>query len=183
MGRRNVTIAGVTAAVALVAGLVAPGAAAGAASTPPGPIAPGQTYFAVVNGVAVNAKVVVACSAAVRPGQKGHPVSGQTIGVRSPSPSTVPTGFTGSLGRSIVAQLVSPTPTVAAAASVVFDSYGTKALPTTWLVPCSGSGTITFNARPTSATARNEKMTVTFVAPCPGTVCAKGVGGRERSVV
>jgi hypothetical protein len=39
------------------------------------------------------------------------------------------------------------------------------------LLPCMGSGTIVFVPRPTSATARSESMTVTFVSPCAG-ICA-----------
>lgn len=98
----------------------------------------------------------------------GNPVSGQTIGVRSPSPSTTPTGSTGARGTTIVVQFV---PSSAAVTAVTFTRYGSKPLPTTLLLPCIGSGTIVFSPRPTGAGARSETMAVTYVTPCAG-VCA-----------
>jgi hypothetical protein len=143
-----------------------PGAGAQATSAA---VAPHQTFFGVVNGSATAPKIVVACPAAVRPHELGHPMSGQTIGVRSPAPSTTPTGSTGARGTSIVAQFATPSAT--AASSVVFTRYGSKPLPTTLLLPCLGSGTVVFSPAPTSASARSETMTVSYVTPCPG-VCA-----------
>jgi hypothetical protein len=155
---------------ALVA-LQATGGTAGARSSS-GAVQPQQTFFGLVNGSSIDAKVEVACSEAVRPGETGPPVSGQTIAVRSPSPSTVPSGSTGSLGRKIVARFV--TTSAAASSTVTFTHYGSEPLPTTLALPCLGSGTIVFSPKPTSATGRSETMTVMFVTPCPG-VCADKV--------
>jgi hypothetical protein len=159
---------GAAIALAAVVALPATTAVAGSISAG-GAVRPQQTFVGLVNGASSGAKVVVDCSEAVRPGETGPPASGQTIAVRSPSPSTVPTGDTGTLGRKIVARI--PTTSSAAASSVVFTHYGATALPTTWRLPCIGSGTIVFSPSPTSSTARSETMTVTFITPCPG-VCA-----------
>lgn len=145
---------------------IGPSAGAKSASTV---IGPRQTFFGLVNGSATAPKITVACPAAVRPHELGHPVSGQTIAVRSPAPSTIPTGSTGTRATSIVAQF--STPSATAASSVVFTRYGSKPIPTTLLLPCVGSGTLVFSPVPTSATARSETMTVSYVGPCVG-VCA-----------
>ncbi len=169
MPRRTVTVlisAGVV--VAAIAAMVVPGGIAGAKSSG-GAVRPQQTFFGVVNGSAVDAKIEVACPEAVRPGEVGPPVSGQTLGVQSPSPSAIPNGDTGSSGRTIVAQFT--TSSAAALPDVTFTRYGSKPLPTTLELPCLGSGTIVFSPRPTSSTARSETMTVTYVTPCPG-ICA-----------
>jgi hypothetical protein len=134
-----------------------------------GVIRPDQTFFGLVNGSASGANIKVACSQAVRPGEMGHPVSGQSIAVRSPSPSTVSSGDTGGRGRTIIAGFV--TTSSSAPSSVTFTHYGSQPLPTTLLLPCLGSGTIVFSARPTSSTARSETMAVTYIDPCPG-ICA-----------
>jgi hypothetical protein len=154
--------------LAAVVGSVAPGGVAGATSGS-GAVRPHQTFVGLVNGSQTGAKVKVACSEAVRPGERGNPVSGQTIAVRSPAPSSASSGATGSSGRRIVAQF--STSSTAAAPDVVFTSYGSQPIPTTLLLPCMGSGTVVFAPRPTSATARSVTLTVTFVSPCPG-VCA-----------
>jgi len=158
------------AAVVLAVVIALPVATAVAGTTTAGaPIRPQQSFYGLVNSSPTGAKIVVDCSPAVRPGETGPPASGQTIAVRSPSPSTVPPGATGTLGRKIVARV--PATGSAAASRVVFTHYGVAALPTTWKLPCLGSGTIVFSPSPTSPTARSETMTVTFVTPCPG-VCA-----------
>jgi hypothetical protein len=154
----------------LLGALVVPaalGSPAGAKSSAAA-IGPHQTFFGLVNGSATAPKITVACPAAVRPHEMGHPVSGQTIAVRSPAPSTS-TGSTGTRATSIVAQFATPSATPAS--SVVFTRYGSKPIPTTLLLPCVGSGTLVFSPVPTSATAHSETVTVTYVSPCVG-VCA-----------
>jgi len=150
----------------VVPAALAAGAGAQSTSTV---IGPHQTFFGLVNGSPTAPKIKVACPEAVRPHEMGHPVSGQTIAVRSPAPSTIPTGSTGTRATTIVAQFATPSAT--AASSVVFTRYGSKAIPTTLLLPCVGSGTLVFSPVPTSASAHSETMTVTYVTPCPG-VCA-----------
>jgi hypothetical protein len=177
-GRRTLVVGfGTALLVGAVLGPLAPGALAAARPVPvpaPPTIKPNQTFAGVVNGDPNAATVEVACTAALRPGERGHPVSGQTIGVRSPASSATGSGTTGSKGRTIMARFLSSTPTVstsAAAATVTFTHYGTEPLPTTLLLPCLGSGSLVFSAQPSSTTARNETMAVTYTTPCQG-ICA-----------
>ena len=169
---------GRTSRVLIVAGVMAgsmiPVAASGARAG--GTIRPDQTFFGLVNGDATAATVAVACPEAVRPGETGPPVSGQTIAVRSPSPSVTPGGATGARGTTIVAQFL--TTSTAATSSITFDHYGSKVLPSTLMLPCLGSGSIVFTPRPTSTTAHSESMTVTYVTPCPGVCAGPAVRGR-----
>jgi hypothetical protein len=168
MQRRMVTLpVAVVVLIGATLGSLAPGAVAGAKAK--AAVGSDQTFFGLVNGSRTDAKIAVACSEAEQPGEMGNPVSGQTIAVRSPAPSTAPSGATGSRGQKIIAQF--PTPSATAAPSVIFSRYGSQPIPTTLLLPCMGPGTIVFVPRPTSATARSESMTVTFVSPCAG-ICA-----------
>ena len=46
----------------------------------------------------------------------------------------------------------------------MFKAYfAPAAIPTTWLLPCGGTGTMTFAPEPTSPTARSYSLTVTFL--------------------
>jgi hypothetical protein len=127
-------------------------------------IAPHQTFIGLVNGEQVSASVDVECPGPVRVGQQGHPAAGQTIGVATPAPPIAGTGDTGSRGRSITAQFI--TSSAASSPVVRFSEYGTKAIPTTGMLPCAGSGAVVFSASPTSHTARSGKVSVTYVATC-----------------
>jgi hypothetical protein len=169
MSRKTATVL-LVAGVLVLIGPLAPAAPAGA-HTQSGSIQPDQTFFGVVNGDRTSASIKVACPQGLQPGEMGPPVSGQTIGIRSPASSATPSGTTGSHPRTIVARFVSSG--AAATSTVTFTRYGTEALPTTLLLPCLGSGTLVFSPRPASSTAHNETMTVTYLTPCPGT-CADG---------
>jgi hypothetical protein len=142
-------------------------------------IGPNQSFVGLVNGHASKATIDVVCPGPARLGQTGHPAGGQTIGVQFPPPSTVPvvpTGYTGTRGRSIVASFISPVAAQASPASstVVFSQYGTVSLPTTLLVPCIGSGSVLFTPKPTSKTARSATVSVSYVnlavAPTPANI-------------
>jgi len=110
------------------------------------------------------AKVDVVCPGPLRVGQTGHPASGQTLGVESPPPATASTGYTGSRGRSIVASFV--TSSAAGTATVTFTQYGTQPIPTTFLLPCYGSGVVVFAPQPTSHSARSARVAVTYSPTC-----------------
>src|SRR5580704_3289577 len=99
------------------------GAVAGAQAAS-GKIAPHQTFIGAVNGEQVNASVDVLCPGPLRVGQTGHPAGGQTIAVSSPAPPIAGTGDTGSRGRSIIAQFITPSTAVGVPA-VTFSDYGT----------------------------------------------------------
>jgi hypothetical protein len=76
-------------------------------------------------------------------------------------PTPVVAGYTGSaahqvnVGFGISSGAVTP---------VVLTSWAVPAkIPTTLLLPCYGTGTVTFAPYPTSPTARSATVTVTFV--------------------
>jgi hypothetical protein len=127
-------------------------------------IAPHQTFIGLVNGEQINGSVDVVCPGPARLGQMGHPAGGQTVGVSSPAPPIAWTGDTGSRGRSITAQFI--TPSAAATPAVTFARYGTQPIPTSGLLPCSGSGALVFSPLPTSHTAHSARVSVTYVATC-----------------
>jgi len=133
-------------------------AATPATAVPSFPVLPNQYFDGVVNGKTAAAIVRTIC-----PGPsttQGHPVSGQTLSVTLlASGSTTSTGFTGSLGNSIAAVPV----TNVANDPVVFTEYfHSSALPTSWTVPCSGTGTIAFTPLPGSPTARTDFVSVRY---------------------
>lgn len=128
----------------------------------PAPIGPNQAFFGEVNDQATNATIRMACFGPVHPGQTGHPMEGQTVKalpVANPTPQVV--GFTGSAAHQLnVSFAISST----AASPVVLRSWAvSEKIPTTLLLPCYGTGTVTFNPYPTSPTARAGTVQVTFV--------------------
>jgi hypothetical protein len=119
-------------------------------------IGPNQQFAGVVNGSAANATVYVVCPGPAS-GQMGHPVAGQGVQVVENTGS----GFTGSAADRIAANL---TPTGTTSATLVFTQYGVpQDIPTTLFLPCSGNGTAVFTPLPTSETARNATVKLTFV--------------------
>lgn len=123
------------------------------------PIGPNQFFNGKVNGKHTNAVVYVVCPGPSFSGQTGHPESGQNVSVTQTTPAT-PGGFTGSLANSIVASFVSST----TAAGIVLKDYDTPgAIPTSLVLPCAGTGNVTFNPEPTSPTAKSDVVTVTFI--------------------
>jgi hypothetical protein len=147
-------------ASALLGGIFAMG---GTATAKPATtsIGPNQHFVGLVNGKATKATVVVACPGPISIGKTGHPVGG-TIAVEPPSTVAGTTGYTGSRGHSVVATFVVPVP-VTTTSTVTFTRYGSQAIPSTLLLPCSGSGTVVFAPAPTSKTAKNAKVSVSFV--------------------
>jgi hypothetical protein len=147
------------ATVALGAALVP---AATAAAQDPVPITPNTSFVGLANGKTADAVITVVCPGPITPSSVGHPVSGQTAEVHSVlPPSTTPLGYTGGFGDEIVAGFTSAS---SAQQALVFTSYFAPAkIPTTWLLPCGGTGTMTFTPEPTSPTARSYSLTVTFL--------------------
>ena len=108
---------------------VASVSSAGAASPGGGRIGPKQEFGALVNGKTGRKSPVVirmGCPGAVKAGQTGHPVRGQTV----PEDIVGTFGNTGAHGRTIWAFFGAP--------------------PTTEVLPCSGSGHVTFVPLPMS---------------------------------
>ena len=150
------------AALALVAALVAAASVTATSSAffpvPQGPVIPNVMFGALVNGASSNAVVRMGCFGAVRPGQTGHPMSGQTVEVFRPEALLV-SGFTGTAADHIVARF-SEDPAV----PVVLHRFARRvAIPTTLVLPCSGAGSVVFSPEPTSAMARNASVSVEFV--------------------
>jgi hypothetical protein len=113
----------------------------------PAPIGPNQAFFGEVNDQDTNATIRMACFGPVHPGQTGHPMEGQTVKalpVANPTPQVV--GFTGSAAHQLnVSFAISST----AASPVVLRSWAvSEKIPTTLLLPCYGTGTVTLQPVP-----------------------------------
>lgn len=149
------------ATVALGAALVPVAAATSASAQDPLPISPNTYFEGLVNGKTADAVVTVVCPGPITPTSVGHPVSGQTAEVRNGLTPVATSGYTGSAGDEIIAGFTSP---AASTQAIVFKAFfAPAAIPTTWSVPCGGSGTMTFVPEPTSPTARSYTVKVTFL--------------------
>jgi hypothetical protein len=133
------------------------------------PIGPKQYFHGLVNGsegASTPVTVLVACPGPIVPGRTGHVVGGQDAGVQQFFPPTAVAqfGYTGSAGMSIrLTFRPSSSPVVGSNPPLVFTSYGTKSLPTSWQVPCGGSGEAMFSPAPGSSDAMSALVPVQFV--------------------
>lgn len=124
------------------------------------PIGPNQYFSGLVNGTRDNAVVYVICPGPAFPGQTGHPEAGQSVSVTQLAATSTFGGFTGSLANSIVVAF----PNQSSVAGITLKSYDTPAgIPTTLVLPCSGTGKVSYSPEPTSPTARSDVITVTFI--------------------
>lgn len=130
------------------------GAAGATAAIPPqAKVGPNQYFGGLVNGgngITAPATIRMACFGPIRPGQRGHPMAGQTVEVFRPEVIVLNhSGFTGKRATSIVAFFgpppPAPAPATPAASTVTFKRYGVnKPIPTSLLLPCGGTGTVHF---------------------------------------
>jgi len=132
-----------------------------------GYIAPKQYFTATVNGRTGHPNPVVirmACFGPIRPGQTGHPMSGQTVAVARVYPSSS-AGYTGNRGTSIGAFFGAPPPGTPSSSTgyVRFTFYGSKPIPTSLELPCAGSGRVSFVPLPVDPTSRDVTVPVSFV--------------------
>jgi len=118
-----------------------------------------QLFYGSVDHHHPTATISMACFGPVRPLQTGHPFAGQTISV-APSVDSVPDGFTGSKADRI--EVVFATPASTINPRLVFFHFGTRPLPTSLTLPCSGSGVVSFVPLPSSPTARADSVRVSF---------------------
>jgi hypothetical protein len=146
----------VASAMSLLVGVVGSGVASAAKG-----IGPDQHFVGLVNKHSTNAIIVMVC-ATPDPSETGHPLSGQTIAVkpRTTAPST--SGDTGTRGRSITATIVWAAAVSTANPPLTFTQYGSQTIPTSLVLPCSGSGSVVFSPEPTSKTASSARVAVSF---------------------
>lgn len=155
MGRRRSTflvIAGVTILIGVLG--------SGVAGARPTAIGAKQHFVGLVNGHAANATILMACPFPLHSGETSHPLSGQTLSVQQPSATSRSVGYTGSRGQSVDATFVLSS--TADTSTVTFTKYGSQPIPDTFLLPCSGSGTVVFSAKPTSKAAQSATVTVNY---------------------
>jgi len=146
---------------------------AGAAIPPQGKVGPRQYFEGLVNGqagIGTPVAIKMACFGPVRPGEKGHPIAGQTVEVMRPLVIVVGhSGYTGKSATSIVAFFGPPPPTPSpvppGASTVTFQKYGVKKpIPTSLLLPCYGTGTVSFVPIPQSPpSSRDATVPVSYV--------------------
>lgn len=134
------------------ASLALAGLASSPASASSPRIGPSQFYTATINGSTGQSAPVsigVICPGPIASGETGHPLPDQMIAVAPSASVAGGTGKTGAHANSIAAFFGAPPPAPAANAShVVFKHYQTKPLPHSLLLPCGGSGTVTFLSFP-----------------------------------
>jgi hypothetical protein len=128
----------------------------------PAPIGPNQYFVGLVNDQTGIATIAMACFGPVHPGQTGHPMVDQTVKVlpvTAPSPARA--GYTGSAAHAVGVGFGVSTST---ASPIVLNMWAVAAkIPTTLVLPCYGTATVTFVPAPTSTTARPATVQVTFV--------------------
>jgi hypothetical protein len=153
-------------ATSILSGLAAvalTGSTALAAASPaqdPVQIGPGQYFTATINGVSTDPMIQVACPGPVTPGETGHPVSGQYLEVQLASGSTTTgVGYTGSAAKGIDVLFNATSST---SAIVLTAYYAPVAIPTALNLPCYGTGSVVFAPAPSSSTAKNLTLTVTY---------------------
>ena len=156
---RAVLLAAIAAALAVTTPVLA---AAGSHSK----VAPREFFAATVNGSTGEehpVKVAVVCAG---PSTTGHPLAGQTVGVKLvpvPSSGTTSLGYTGYNGTSIGAFFGAPPPAAGTGSGPVnFPVYRTKPIPTSLVLPCSGPGHVTFVPLPNLPPAQSLSIPVEF---------------------
>jgi len=87
---------------------------------------------------------------------------GGKIAVEPPSTVAGTSGYTGSHGVSVVATFVVPVDTSATSSALTFTQYGSRSIPTSLVLPCSGSGAVVFSPEPQSKTAQDVAVSVTY---------------------
>jgi hypothetical protein len=133
------------------------------------PVSPHVTFGGTVNGMPASATVRMACFGPTHPGQTGHPLNDQTLGVFVPEVLQSPAfGHTGSRGHAIVARFLSIEGVSRTAA--VFRRFtltrpvltATAPLPTALVLPCDGTGAVVFRPVPAGGDAKAAVVFVTF---------------------
>jgi hypothetical protein len=169
------SVIGRFAAVGATLAMLVTGATTVAAASPAAAstkIGPNQFFSGLVNGKRGRLRPVtihMACFGAIKPGQEGHPMAGQTVEVipaSGPADVAEDVGFTGPKGNEVGAFFgaLPPSPPSTSGGAVIFGYYGVmKAIPTTELLPCAGAGTISFVPLPVLPGGSIADVHVVFV--------------------
>ena len=150
--------------IAVAAGALsaAPGVAGAVPVQDPVVIGPHQSFVGAVNGATSNAVIRMACFGPIQPGQLGHPMSGQSSEVERST--LLGAGFTGT-ARQIEAFVTFNSPLAGPAVPVlgIYSSYYAPVpISTGLLLPCGGTGKVTFEPVAGGAHAKPWVETVTF---------------------
>ena len=159
-----------TAVAAAVLAVPAAALAHDAARPRTAPLPANAMFGGSVNGASTHATLRVACFGPVHPGQTGHLMAYQRVGVFIPEVMKQPNfGQTGSpafaIGVSIVAggHTVGPVTWFRRLALTRPVRSASRPLPSGVPVPCSGHGTVVFTPVPRTANAKPATVDVTFV--------------------
>jgi hypothetical protein len=166
---RNVRRVAAVLGFAIVAGSALVVLPAGAAVN----VGPNQFFTGVINGHDGNTTIPIvirmACFGAIKPGETGHPMGGQTLALHQLFPPTSTTGSLGFTGKdSEVGVFFNTVPPVArsgvATTTPLFRRYDVpKPLPTSLTLPCAGAGTVYFVPIPVIPPSRAATVPVEFV--------------------
>ncbi len=111
-------------------------------------VGPNQWFSAEVNGslgLSHPVAIQMACFGPIKPGETGHPFAGQTVAVSRAVAILTTDGYTGPQGTEIGAFFGPPPPTAPPPSGpVYFHRYGSMKIPTSEVLPCGGSGQVTF---------------------------------------
>lgn len=130
-------------------------------------VGPGQYFSGGVNATTSGtATIQTNCFGPTFPGETGNPLAGQYVTAQLASAAgSALLGYTGTAADAIAVSLKFSSLTGTGSAFVgAITTYGVKVpIPTTITVPCYGNGTAVFDPTPTSATAKDATVAVTFV--------------------
>ena len=151
-----------------VAAVTAVGLQAGPALA--SPVGHKQYFTGVINGKDGNTTIPItirmACFGTIKPGEKGHPMKGQTLAVHQLFPPAVGTlGYTGNdLEIGVFFNAPPPAGAEPAATTPVFTRYDrSQPLSTKLNLPCAGTGTVYFTPIPVIPPSRSATVPVRFV--------------------
>ncbi|MFE9428619.1 hypothetical protein ACFYNO_37390 [Kitasatospora sp. NPDC006697] len=161
--RRSVPGLALTGLLASAAAL-APAAAAQSPVQDPIPVRPDTAFQGLVNGAAANAAIQLGCFGPITPGQTGHPLAGQTVEADAVTPVSTVAGYTGSAGTAIEVTITTSSAGSIQLVGKLGSFFAPLAIPTSLVLPCTGTAQVTFTPIPTSPTARPSVVTAALLS-------------------
>ena len=160
------TVATRTLALAALAVAAVPAISAAASQArDPVPIGHHQFFAGLVFGRAEESQIEVACAG---PATTGHPMADQSVEAILVAPSAPSSAGSTGARASVIRVVLSWTAkgkTVTRPIGTLTGYYETRSVGTAIVVPCSGTGTMTFMPSPGSKSAKVAKVSVTFMSP------------------